>query len=114
MHPGVFLQWHDLWHPELVADGKWIIYGDWDKCSGTLLLRHRQPGDRVNLGFGHKKLKDFLIDSHIPQEKRDKLWLLVSGERVLWVPGLRRFAEAMTDGDTKRYFYLTLQEKESR
>lgn len=99
---------------ELAADGKWRIYGDWDKCSGTLLLRHRQPGDRVNLGFGHKKLKDFLIDSHIPQEKRDKLWLLVSGERVLWVPGLRRFAEAMTDGDTKRYFYLTLQEKESR
>lgn len=99
---------------ELAADGKLMIYGDLDKCSAPLLLRHRQPGDKVNLGFGHKKLKDFLIDSHIPQQKRDKLWLLVSGERVLWVPGLRRFVEAMADRDTKRYFYLNLQEKESR
>lgn len=97
----------------IMTDGRWAVYGDLDKCLGPLLLRHRQPGDRVSLGSGHKKLKDFLIDSQVPREKRDALWLAVSGERILWLPGVRRFAEAMVDGETKRYFYLTLQEKES-
>ena len=71
-------------------------------------LPHRLPGDRIRLPNGHKKLKDFLIDSKIAREERDKLWLVVSGEDILCLAGGRRFAEALADEHTKRFFILYL------
>lgn len=88
------------------SDGRKAIYGDLDKCRQPLLLRHRLPGDRVRLSNGHKKLKDFLIDSKIAREERDKLWLVVSGEDILCLAGGRRFAAALADEHTKRFFIL--------
>ena len=88
--------------------GRWVIYGDWDKCNWPLIVRHRRQGDRVNVGSGHKKLKDFLIDSRIPRPQRDRLWLVACGsggeERILWIPGVRRFNEAASDEQTKNFF----------
>lgn len=88
--------------------GRWVVYGDWNKCNQPLTVRHRRKGDRVNVGSGHKKLKDFLIDSRIPRLQRDRLWLVTCGsgeeERILWIPGVRRFDEAASDEQTKNFF----------
>ena len=87
------------------------VYGDWDKCNQPLAARHRQNGDRVSIGKGHKKLKDFLIDSRIPRQQRDSLWLVADGGGdgdILWLPGVRRFAGAAADEGTRRFFVLRI------
>ena len=50
-----------------------------------LVIRTRQPGDRISLAGGTKKLSDLLIDRKVPREERDTLRLLASGQKVLWV-----------------------------
>ena len=53
--------------------------------------RTRQPGDRFQpLGmYCEKKLQDFFTDSKVPRNWRDRVPLLVSGERIAWVVGHR-------------------------
>jgi len=56
-----------------------------------LLLRSPRPGDRFQpLGMeGHKKLSDFLIDLKWPRILRDEVLLLIRGDEIVWVVGLR-------------------------
>jgi len=56
-----------------------------------LRLRAWRPGDRFQpLGLpGGKKLQDFFVDAKVPREERRKVPLLVAGERLAWVVGLR-------------------------
>ena len=50
--------------------------------------RFRQPGDRIRLPGGGRKLSDVLTDARIPRAERDRVPLLVGPEGVQWV-GLR-------------------------
>ena len=54
-------------------------------------VRSRRAGDRFQpLGLsGHKKLQDFMVDSHVPREMRDATPLVVAGGRIAWVVGWR-------------------------
>ncbi|MVN86487.1 tRNA lysidine(34) synthetase TilS [Deinococcus sp. HMF7620] len=47
--------------------------------------RTRQPGDRITLSGGTRKLSDVLTDLKVPREARGQMPLLVSGEGVQWV-----------------------------
>ena len=62
-----------------------------------LRVRSWQPGDRFEpLGMvGHKRLKRFFSDNRVELEERLALPLLVSGEEVLWVMGMRRSRHAI-------------------
>lgn len=53
-----------------------------------LIIRNRQDGDKLIIGNGHKKLKDFLIDKKVPKVKRDELIIVTNylGE-IIWVKG---------------------------
>ncbi|PKB65728.1 MAG: tRNA lysidine(34) synthetase TilS [SAR202 cluster bacterium Io17-Chloro-G3] len=55
------------------------------------LVRSRQSDDRFQpLGMeGSKRLKEFMIDAHIPRRWRDETPLLVSEQGVAWVVGWR-------------------------
>jgi len=68
-----------------------IAHLDADRLPGDLKLRTRLPGDRfVPYGMSQaKKLKAFLIDEKIPWEVRDRLALVVAGEAIVWVVGVR-------------------------
>ncbi len=63
----------------------------WDQPLPHLRLRNRKPGDRFwPLGMeGRGKLKKFLVDKKVPRYLRQYLPLLVSGDEILWVAGLR-------------------------
>lgn len=50
-----------------------------------LTLRHRQPGDRIRLPGGTRKLSDLFTDFKIPRGDRDRVWLLAEGAQVVWV-----------------------------
>lgn len=56
----------------------------------SVVVRTRQPGDRLRpLGApGRRRLKEVLIDHGVPRRERDRLPLLVVGERIAWVPGV--------------------------
>ena len=80
---------------------KWF---DYDKIKDTVQIRTRRPGDflQVRAEGGHKKLKDYLIDSKIPQKERDALVLLADASHILWIVG-RRISEAYkVTQETKR------------
>ncbi len=55
-----------------------------------LLIRNRRPGDLYRpLGSpGRKKLKEILRARGVPREERDRLPVIVSGDDIVWVPGL--------------------------
>ena len=38
---------------------------------------------------GSKKIKDFFVDSRVPLRKRHRIPLLLFGNRIAWVCGLR-------------------------
>jgi len=56
-----------------------------------LLVRAREPGDRIRLAGGTTKLKKVLLEARIPRRERETIPVVVdaAGE-VLWVPGVAR------------------------
>lgn len=51
-----------------------------------LTLRHRRPGDFVQLANGqHKLLRRLLIDQKVPRDLRQSLWVATVGSQVYWV-----------------------------
>jgi tRNA(Ile)-lysidine synthase len=64
---------------------------DLEKLEFPLLIRKWQEGDYFQpLGMtGFKKISDFFIDEKIPVHQKENIWLLCSGEKIVWVMGLR-------------------------
>lgn len=63
----------------------------WNQVEPPIIVRTRENGDRfIPLGMdGEKKIKDFLIDSKVPVDKRDRLPLICDDRRIIWVVGYR-------------------------
>ena len=58
----------------------------YNKGALPLIARHRVDGDLLSFSFGHKKLKDYLIDKKIPKHLRDELLIIVDQHHtILWV-----------------------------
>ena len=66
-----------------------------------LLVRSREPGDRIRLSGGTKKLKKLFLEARIPSDHRGHIPVVVdaAGE-VLWVPGVARAEETVERGST--------------
>ena len=62
----------------------------------SLRVRSWHAGDRFEPSgmVGHKRLKNFFADNRVEFEKRLNTPLLVSGEEILWVVGMRRSRHA--------------------
>lgn len=67
---------------------KWF---DYDKIKCCPMIRHRKTGDYliISESGNHKTIKEYFIEEKVPQEERDKLFLLTEGSHVLWVIGMR-------------------------
>lgn len=64
---------------------------DFDRLEFPLLIRTWQEGDRFNpLGMStEKKISDFLIDNKVPLPLKKEVKVLVSGNKIAWVVGMR-------------------------
>ena len=94
-----------------IPEKKYTKWFDYDRIKQTLVIRHRQPGDRICLfdGGGSKKLKDYLIDRKIPAQKRDQLWLLADGSDILWIIGDRISAAYKVTAESQRILQAEIQ-----
>ena len=84
---------------------------DFDKLSTELIVRKRKDGDKFQpLGLkGSKKLKKYLIDKKIDQEKKDKIPVVVSNEdEIAWLAGQQIGDKFKITKDTKRILKLEI------
>jgi len=89
-------------------------YFDIALLKGAHKVRTFRAGDRMTMmGMkGRKKLKDIFIDEKVPVEKRRKLMVVLSGDDIIWVAGLRRARLAPVTGSAKKILKLTVREQE--
>ncbi|HBN95734.1 MAG TPA: tRNA lysidine(34) synthetase TilS [Firmicutes bacterium] len=82
---------------------------DLDMLELPLKVRSRQEGDRIKPfgGVGSKKVKDLLIDMHIPADQRDFLPLICDQEDILWIPTVRRSSKGAISKSTVRVLRLS-------
>ncbi len=75
---------------------------------GDLVVRPRQPGDRLRTAGGTRKVQDVLVDAGVPRLMRDLVPLVVLGDRVLWIAGVRADDEAAAAGRVRPRLHLAL------
>jgi tRNA(Ile)-lysidine synthase len=85
---------------------------DADSLHGGLQLRTRRPGETLQpLGMhGHSiKVSDLMINQKLPSHVR-ALWpVVVSGDQIVWIPGLRLGDPYRLKADSPSAVYLKLQ-----
>lgn len=56
-----------------------------------LSVRYARPGDRISpFGMrGKKKVNDLMAEKNVPSILKSRIPLLVKGEEILWIPGVR-------------------------
>ena len=84
---------------------------DADLLPETLVVRGRQPGDRINpLGMERHstKISDLFVNLKVPQRLRANWPLVCAGPEILWVPGLRQSNHARVTDQTRRVIRLAL------
>ena len=75
---------------------------------GSLRVRNWRHGDRfAPLGMaGHKRLKRFFGDHRVEFEERERVPLVLLGDRVLWIAGMRRSRHAQPTDDSRSILRL--------
>jgi len=99
--------------PETGKDYNKIVV-DASKIQSPLVVRKRQPGDRIQpLGMsGSKKLKDFFIDRKVDKNQRDLIPVVCSGNDIIWLPGLMMSEIFKVTSRTKYYLNLEMVKDE--
>lgn len=89
---------------------KWI---DYDTIKNTIWIRNRLSGDYIQTtADGHgKKVKDYFIDSKIPQQKRDEIVMVAEESNVLWMVGYRFSERYKVSKHTRRVLQITYEEE---
>jgi tRNA(Ile)-lysidine synthase len=75
-----------------------------------LTIRSRKPGDRITLPSveGSTKVADLMINRKIPRQTRACWPLAISGDEVLWVPGVQRSNAMLIRDETSQVIVLEL------
>jgi tRNA(Ile)-lysidine synthase len=82
---------------------------DADAIQGALVVRSRQPGDRLRpLGLrGTKKVQDILVDAKVPRAERDGVPIIVDNAGIVWVTGHCIAERVAVTAATRRAIQLT-------
>jgi len=100
-----------LYQPEWRhSNDKSIAYLDRDKLHFPLIFRKWQVGDKfIPFGMkGFQKLSDFFNNNKISKPEKGKIWLLLSGEDIVWVVNHRIDDRFRIDENTKNVCIVKL------
>jgi tRNA(Ile)-lysidine synthase len=102
--------WEEVWRI-LEQPTRYTIYLDGETIGAQLLVRTRQPGDRIQpLGMtGEKKVQDVFVDNHISREERATTPLFFEDAHCLWVAGLCIDHRSRLTRNTRRIIRLSIQ-----
>lgn len=91
---------HDQWHVRL----------DTNAVQLPLVVRVRQPGDRMRPagGQGSRRIQDILTDAKIPRSLRDRWPVVADQTRILWVAGLRAAEGALAQAETEHVIEISI------
>ncbi|MDA8171041.1 MAG: tRNA lysidine(34) synthetase TilS [Nitrospiraceae bacterium] len=92
------------------APGSKKVVLDAEKTGLELTIRGRQNGDYFcPLGFGRrKKLQDFFVDEKVPRDERDGIPIVLSGDDIVWVAGMRADERFRAGEDAKNFLVLEI------
>jgi len=84
---------------------------DFEKLEFPLLIRKWQQGDYFQpFGMkGLKKVSDFFIDEKIPVHEKENIWLLCSGNKIVWIMSHRIDNRFKIRPDTKNVFKIEIK-----
>ncbi|QDR83365.1 tRNA lysidine(34) synthetase TilS [Sporomusa termitida] len=96
------------------AGGRATAVFDLEQLCLPVTLRGRRPGDRFRpLGLnGSKKIKDFFIDSKVPESQRDSVPIVSDQQEIIWVAGYRQSEHGRITGNTKKILQLSITKQE--
>lgn len=93
--------------------GKYSVYLDLDKIKLPLMLRRWQAGDTfcpLGMGGKTKKLSDFFVDQKLSVRQKEKVWILESKGRIVWVAGFRLDERFKLDQATRKVLQVSMEQ----
>ena len=89
-------------------NNKNIAYFDNDKLEYPLVIRKWQRGDRlIPFGMtGSKLVSDILIDNKVDSFSKDQVYVILSGNKIIWLVGYRSSQEFKVDKDSKNIMLM--------
>ncbi len=87
-----------------------MAYFDADLLTFPLTIRKWQQGDYFQpIGMkGKKKVSDFFIDNKFSLQQKEKTWLLVSGNKIIWIIGHRIDERLKITNNTKHIYQISI------
>lgn len=94
-----------------LGQGMSTAWLDLGKLEFPLRMRPWQAGDRMRpLGLGgSKRISDMLVDAGVPAADKAGAYVLLSGARILWLPGHRIAEECTPDAATEQVLRVTFR-----
>ena len=96
--------------PVAIEKNKSTLTVDSDLIRFPLVLRRWQAGDWfIPFGMkGRKKLSDFFTDRKMNLRDKEEVWVLLSGEDLVWIVGERPDNRFRVTGKTKRVLQISI------
>jgi tRNA(Ile)-lysidine synthase len=96
---------------EAIPDDPLVACLDLDTIQFPLTIRRWMHGDYFYpLGMEQiKKLSDFFVDKKVPVPEKERIWIMASGKKIVWVMGYRIDNRFRVTPDTTRILTLRFQ-----
>lgn len=98
-----------------VKNDTFVQFFDYDKLKEGINIRNRRNGDifKPYRSIGTKKLKEYMIDSKIPRDKRDEIPLIAKDREIVWMIGYKTSDKFKVTGSTKNVLRIEYKGKKT-
>jgi tRNA(Ile)-lysidine synthase len=103
--------------PAAVNPGSGTVLVDASKLTTPIQLRRWKQGDYfypLGMEMKKKKLSRFLIDQKVPVHEKEKIWLLESNKRIVWIAGYRLDERFKITPSTKEILSISFNKNDAQ